>query len=67
METKPTIKLTGMDGNVFGIMGAANREIIKWNRNNSKNQIDKDVFMKEMQSGDYDHAIQTVMKYFEVS
>ena len=67
MEDKPRIQLTGIDGNIFGIMAKANRAIIQWNRSHPDDQIDKDSFIKELQSGDYDHAIQTVMKYFEVS
>jgi hypothetical protein len=54
------IQLTGEDGNVFNIIGrctgAARRAGIP------KEEIS--VFRNEMMSGDYDHALQTVMRWF---
>lgn len=60
--SKPKLKLIGEDGNVFFILGKAVREARRagW----SEEKIEK--FQKEATSGDYDHALQTCMKYFDV-
>lgn len=60
---KPKLKLVGQDGNAYMILGLARRAAIKAKM--SQEQIDK--IMSEMKSGDYDHLLQTAMKYFEVS
>ena len=56
------VQLSGNDGNAFAILGnwqkAARRAGL------TKDQIDE--FMNEAMSGDYDHLLQTCMKYFEV-
>ncbi len=60
--SKPILQLSGQDGNVFFILGRA-RKIARraeW----SEEKIAK--FTKEAQSGDYDHALQTCIKYFDV-
>lgn len=59
---KPRLKLIGEDGNVFFILGKAVREGRRagW----PKEKIEK--FQKEAMSGDYDHALQTCMDYFDV-
>lgn len=61
--SKPELKLVGEDGNVFFILGKAVREAKRagW----SIEKIEK--FKKEAMSGDYDHALQTCMDYFEVT
>lgn len=67
---KPKVQLTGADGNAFMIIGRVNKEIARWNMKHSDNPkklIDKDEFEKEATSGDYDHLLQTVMKYCDVS
>ncbi len=60
--SKPKLKLIGEDGNVFFILGKAVREARRagW----SEEKIEK--FKKEAKSGDYDHALQTCMEYFDV-
>ena len=62
-EEKPELRLIGEDGNVFFILGKAVREARRagWD----EERIEK--FKKEAMSGDYDHALQTCMEYFEVS
>ena len=62
MAEKPYVKLTGEDENAFFILGRCGRAMRKagW----SKDQIDQ--FHKEATSDDYDHLLQTVMKYCEV-
>ncbi len=59
MEEKPTLEITGHDGNAFVILGKA-RRVAK------ENNMDWETIQKEAMSGDYDHLLQTMMKYFEV-
>lgn len=60
VETKkPRLSLVGGDGNVFGILGAARRVALK-------NNMDWEAIKKEATSGDYDHVLRTMMKYFDV-
>jgi len=59
---KLTLDLSEIDGNAFVILGKA-RKVMK------KDGINTDIiekFTKETTSGDYDHLLQTVMKYFDV-
>jgi len=58
---KPTINLSECNGNVFAILGMAQR-VAK--RNNMTEAWAK--IKLEATSGDYDHLLQTIMKYFEV-
>jgi len=62
-EEKPELKLIGEDGNVFFILGKAVREGRRagW----SEEKIKK--FQEEAMSGDYDHALQICMDYFDVT
>jgi hypothetical protein len=61
MKTTKKIKLNlvGLDGNSFYLMGAFSRQARKegW----SKEEIAE--VMKECESGDYDHLLQTLTKY----
>jgi len=61
-EKKPTVKLTGRDGNAFSIMGRCRSAMLKahW----SHERID--AVLDEMKSGNYDHLLQTALKYFDV-
>lgn len=61
METKkkPVVKLTGADGNVFNLLGLCHRA-------SQGTDLNWKEFYAEATSGDYDHALQTMMKYFEV-
>jgi len=61
-ENKPELKLIGEDGNVFFILGKAVREAKRagW----SEEKIEK--FKEDAMSGDYDHALQTCFKYFDI-
>ena len=60
---KPKLKLSGLDGNAFAILGRAKKEAKQagW----SKEQIDK--YMTEAMDGDYDHLLQVTVNYFDVS
>lgn len=51
------IDLTGPDGNAFALMGNAKR----WSRDLG---LDWDVISKELTSGDYEHLVSVMDKYF---
>ena len=56
---KPTLKIVGEDGNAFAILGKARRVALA-------NNMDWDTIQAEATQGDYNHLLQTMMKYFEV-
>lgn len=56
---KPKLSIIGTDGNAFAILGKARRVAIK-------NNMDWPTIQKEATSGDYNHLLATMMKYFEV-
>ena len=60
---KPKLKILGTNGNAFSILGKADKAAKQsgW----SKEKIAE--FTSEAMNGDYDHLLQTCMKYFEVS
>jgi hypothetical protein len=55
---KPPLKMVGEDGNAFAILGRASRVA-------KKNGLDWEKIRAEATSGDYDHLLQTIMKYFD--
>lgn len=57
---KPVLKIIGADGNAFAILGKARRVAIQ-------NNLDWSVIEKEATSGDYNHLLATMMKYFDVA
>jgi len=66
MSTKyPKIKvrLTDRDGNAFAILGRVMRALEKA----GVDKAERDAFMAEATSSDYDHLLQTVMAWVEVS
>ena len=60
-KTNIKVKLIGEDGNAFFILGKVRQALIK---NGRKDLVEE--FLKEAQSGDYDHLFSTVMEYVEV-
>ncbi len=65
METKyPDIEvqLSGEDGNAFAILGRVQRAL----RQADVPAEEIDQFRKEATSGDYDHLLQTCMRWVEV-
>lgn len=60
-EDKPFVKLSGEDGNVFFIMARCQQAAKKagWSAERWE------AVQKDMNSGDYDHALQVVMRNFE--
>lgn len=68
MDGKPfyphvKVKLIGRNGNAFAILGNVQRQMEKANL--SQREIDK--FIEEATSGNYDHMLQTCMKWVTVS
>lgn len=65
MPNKPildiTIQLSGEDGNAFAIMGRVTRTM---KEHGHGDLVDK--YREEAMSGDYDHLIQTTMKWVNV-
>ena len=59
---RPRVKLLGEDGNAFAILGRCSRAA----RAAGKPQPWIDRFMTEAKAGNYDHLLQTTMRYFEV-
>jgi hypothetical protein len=57
------VELVGQDGNAFAILGAVKRALR--NGGVAKEEIDK--FMAEAMDGDYDHLLQTAMKWVNIS
>jgi hypothetical protein len=62
-STKPKLKMVGEDGNVFAILARAQQSAKQagWSKEKIKEFVD------EATSGDYDNALQTCLKYFDVN
>jgi len=56
---KPKLKILGEDGNAFFILGKAKQVA-------NTNNMDWEKIQTEAMSGDYDHLLQTMMRYFDV-
>jgi len=61
LTNKPTVKLTGTDGNAFAILGKVQRALVAAGLHEGAK-----AFMAEATTGDYNHLIKTAMKYVEV-
>jgi len=61
-KEKPVVNLSNSDGNAFMIIGKCRRALKEVGYTNE--QIEE--FSNEAKSGDYDHVIQTAMKWCEV-
>ena len=58
-KEKPILKILGMNGNAFVLLGKAKRVA-------EKNKMDWKKIQEEATSGDYNHLLSTLMEYFEV-
>jgi hypothetical protein len=56
-----TVQLTGSDGNAFAILGAVQKALRRAGHGEAAAE-----FWAEATSGDYDHLLQTAMRYVEV-
>ena len=59
---KPTVKLTGNDGNAFAVMGQVQRALKK--AGYPKEEVEK--YLEESMSGDYNNLLQVAMKWVNV-
>lgn len=57
------VRLTGQDGNAYAIVGAVRNALRKANVEVSE----LNAFMNEAMEGDYNHLLQTCMKWVNVS
>ncbi|TKW61717.1 MAG: hypothetical protein DI628_03580 [Blastochloris viridis] len=57
-----TLQLSGEDGNALSILGCARRAATEA----GLSLEERDKFQQEALSGDYDHLLQTCMKWFAV-
>ena len=57
------VELVGQDGNAFAIMGAVSKALKR--ADVPKDEVDE--CLKEMTSGDYDHLLQTAMRWVNVT
>lgn len=65
MEKYPNVrvKLSGEDGNAFFILGRCTTAA----RSAAVSKKEIDAFLAEAKSGDYDHLLQTCMKWWKIS
>jgi len=61
-ELKPTVKLTGEDGNAFAILGRVTRALKQAGAD--KEYIDQ--YFNDAIAGDYDQLLITTMEYVDV-
>ena len=59
---KPTVKLTGHDGNAFSILGRVKKALMRSGAD--KEYIDQ--YFSEATSGDYNHLLFVSMEYVDV-
>jgi len=60
---KPKVRLTGVNGNAFLVMGRARKALQRAGAD--KEYMEQ--YVKEATAGDYDNLIQVTMRYVEVS
>jgi hypothetical protein len=58
---KPTVKLTGVDGNAYNILGIVIRALKDAGQDDL---VEK--FTEEATSGDYDHLLRTCFEYCDI-
>lgn len=66
---KPIVELIGSAGSAFMIIGKAKKAIQDYYNKKGDNKKGKEIaeeYFAEATSGDYDHLLQTTMKYCEV-
>ena len=59
IEKLVELDLTSVDGNAFALMGAFSKAA----KNAGWSKADIDEVLKECQSGDYDHLVQTLIQH----
>ena len=56
------VPLTGEDGNAYSILGRVSHAL----RQAGVSQAEREAFLQEATTGDYDHLVQTVMRWVAV-
>lgn len=59
---KVTVQLTGQDGNIFNLLGIATGAMNRAGQREEAKKLTEEVW----ETGSYDEAIQTIMKYVNV-
>ena len=59
---KPTIVLTGQDGNIFNLIGIASRALKRSGQSEEAKKMQNEAFA----SGSYHEALAVIMKYCDV-
>ncbi len=59
---KPTVRLTGQDGNAFAVMGTVKKALKK--AGYPKEEVDK--YLEESMSGDYNNLLVVAQKWVNV-
>ena len=59
---KPKIKLVGVNGNAYNILGIAKEALM--NADADSEYVDQ--YLEEAMSGDYDHLLQVTMEYADI-
>lgn len=57
------VQLSGQDGNAFSVLNLVSKAL----RQKGVSKLEIETFYKEATSGDYDHLLQTCMKWVDVS
>ena len=60
---KPTVKLSGVNGNVFSVIGEVNKALRKAGMKDAAEEFQKEAF----NSSSYDEVLQLCFKYCEVT
>ncbi len=67
---KPSVRLTGTDGNVFALMGLCKQAMQRYHNEVDSNYNVHYMFnamVEEIEHGDYNEALQAMMAYLDVS
>jgi hypothetical protein len=67
VQTGIEVQLIGADGNVFNLIGKCMKALRGSDLSSSEQVRISEAFMAEVADGDYNHALQTMTRYFEVS
>ena len=57
------VQLTGNDGNAFAVLGTVSKAL----KSSGVEKAEVDQYMAEAMSGDYDHLLQTTMRWVSVA
>jgi len=57
------VTLVGQDGNAYAVLGACTKAM----KRNNISKEEQTTFLDEATAGDYDHLLQTAVKWFDVS